>query len=136
MDIGNTVKLTDGRRGKVFTTPSGFMANGSYEVEIDGKMEWLKEDDILYVINTEYEDDINKYFEIIFDENGLNLVPKGLTKITIDDETDEYKTMEFSIINSKHEKIVLHLGNTPIWDHKNPEPKEVEEKETKKHRIL
>lgn len=137
MDIGNTVKLTDGRRGVVFTTPSGFMANGSYEVEVDGKRLWLKETEILYTINTKYEDDINNYFEVIFDEGGLNLIPKGLIEINIGDGSDEYKTMELIMSEGgKHKKITLHLGNTPIWSSTNVKPIEVEKSETKKHRIL
>ena len=85
MEINDTIRLSDGSRGKILATPTGFLSNGSYEVEIDDQRKWVKEELILYVIDTEFEDDINNYFEIIYDENGIHMIPKKLEEITIDD---------------------------------------------------
>jgi hypothetical protein len=137
MEINNTIRLTDGRRGKILATPTGFLSNGSYEVEVDGKRVWMKEDQMLYVINTEFEDDLNNYFEIIYDENGINMIPKKLTEMTIFDENEELKSIEMNIEGERHQKITFHIGDTNIWTSEKPKPEEEETKnEPKKHRII
>jgi len=60
------------------------------------------------------EDDLSNYFEFIFDEYGLNIVPKNVTLIEIDEKNEEMKTLNFITPNRKHEKIIFHLGNTEI----------------------
>lgn len=137
MEINNTIRLTDGRRGKILATPTGFLSNGSYEVEVDGKRVWMKEDQMLYVINTEFEDDLNNYFEIIYDENGINMIPKKLTEMTIFDENEELKSIEMNVEGERHQKITFHIGDTNIWTSEKPKPEEEETKdEPKKHRII
>lgn len=136
MEINNTVRLSDGRRGKILATPSGFLSNGSYEVEVDGQRVWLKDDQILYVINTEFEDDLNNYFEIIYDEDGIHMIPKKLKEITVFDENDELKSIELDIEGERHQKITFHIGDTNIWTSENPKPEEEEPTEPKKHRII
>jgi hypothetical protein len=138
MEINNTIRLVDGRRGKILATPSGFLSNGSYEIEVDGERKWVEEDQILYVIDTEFEDDINNYFEVIYDENGIHMIPKKLKEITIFDDNDELKSVELVIEGEKHEKVTFHIGDTNIWTSENPKPEEEEEikDESKKHRII
>jgi hypothetical protein len=136
MEINNIVRLADGRRGKILATPSGFLSNGSYEIEVEDQRVWVEEDQLLYVIDTEFEDDLNNYFEIIYDENGINIIPKKLEEITIFDENEELKSIEFEVTGEKHRKITFHIGDTNIWSTDNPKPEEVEKKETKKHRII
>jgi hypothetical protein len=137
MEINNTIRLSDGRRGKILATPTGFMSNGSYEVDVDGERLWLKDEQILYVIDTEFEDDLNNYFEIIYDENGINMIPKKLTDITIFDENEELKSIELGIEGERHKKITFHIGDTKIWTTENPKQEEEEPKdEIKKHRII
>lgn len=141
MEINNTIRLTDGRRGKILATPTGFLSNGSYEVEVMDKHNqpqrvWLKEDQMLYVIDLEFEDNLNNYFEIIYDENGIQIIPKKLTEITIFDENEELKSIDFEIDGEKHKKVTFHIGDTNIWSSENPKPEEEEKTETKKHRII
>ena len=137
MEINNTVRLSDGRRGTILATPSGFLSNGSYEIDVDGQRLWVKSEDILYVINTEFEDDLNNYFEIIYDEEGIHMIPKKLNEITIFGESDELKTVEMSIEGERHKKITFHIGDTNIWTTDNPKPEEEEVvDEPKKHRII
>jgi hypothetical protein len=137
MEINNIVRLTDGRRGKILATPSGFLSNGSYEIEVDEERKWVKDDQILYVIDTEFEDDINNYFEVIFDKDGIHMIPKKLGEITIFDENDELKSIEMSIEGEKHKTVTFHIGDTNIWSTDNPKPEEEEkEDEPKKHRII
>ena len=139
MEINNMVRLSDGRSGKILATPSGFLSNGAYEVEISqtGERKWVKEDQILYVIDTEFVDDINNYFEVIYDKDGVQLIPKMLEEITIFDENEELKSIEFKMTEgNKHSKVTFHIGDTNIWSSSNPKPEEEEKKEPKKHRIL
>ena len=138
MEINNIVRLSDGRSAKILATPSGFLSNGAYEVEIrdGGERKWVKEDQILYVIDTEFIDDINNYFEVIYDKDGVHMIPKMLEEITILDENVELKSIEFNIVGNKHNKVTFHIGDTNIWSSNNPKPEKEEEKEPKKHRIL
>ena len=136
MEINNTVRLSDGRRGKILATPTGFLSNGSYEVEVDEKRIWVKEDQILYIIDTEFEDNLDNYFEIIYDENGIHMIPKKLNEITILDENEELKSIELDMEGEKHKKVTFHIGNTKIWSTENPKPEEETKDESKKHRII
>ena len=136
MEINNIVKLSDGSKGKIVATPTGFLSNGSYELEVEDKRIWVKEDQILYIIDTEFEDDLNNYFEIIYDKYGINIIPKKLTEITIFDDNDELKSIELNIEGEKHKKITFHIGNTKMWSSENPKPEEEVENESKKHRII
>lgn len=139
MEINNIVRLSDGRSGKILATPSGFLSNGAYEVEIrqTGERKWVEEDQILYVIDTEFSDDINNYFEIIYDKDGVHFIPKMLEEITILDENEELKSIEFKMAEgNKHKKVTFHIGDTDVWSSENPKPEEEDEVEPKKHRIL
>ena len=81
MDNEDLVKLVDGRVVKIKSLPTSFMANGSYEVlhsESNVKF-WVKPEDIMYIVDKEVLDDVNNYFEVIWDEDGLNLIPKWYT---------------------------------------------------------
>jgi hypothetical protein len=109
----------------------------AYEIEVDGERQWLTDEQILYIIDTEFEDDINNYFEIIFDKDGIHMIPKKLGEITILDEFDELKSMEFSITGERHKKVTFHVGDTDIWSSDKPKPEEEKEpNESKKHRII
>lgn len=137
MEINDTIRMADGRRGKILATPSGFLSNGAYEVDVDGERKWVQPDQIIYVIDTEFEDDLNNYFEIIYDKEGVQIIPKKLEEITIFDENEELKSVEFVVSGEKHEKITFHIGDTKIWSTDNPKPEEEEKKdEPKKHRII
>ena len=139
MEINNIVRLSDGRSGKIIATPSGFLSNGAYEIEIreSGERKWVKDDQILYVIDTEFVDDISNYFEVIYDKNGVHLIPKMLEEITIFDENEELKSIEFKMAGgNKHDTITFHIGDTSVWSSDKPKPEEEEKTETKKHRIL
>jgi hypothetical protein len=136
MKVDDVVRLSDGRRGVILATPSGFMSNGSYEVEVDAEKLWVKEDKILYIMDTEFEDDLNNYFEIIYDENGIHMIPKKLDEITLLDENEELKSMEFVLTGEKHKKVTFHIGGTNIWTSDKPKPETEIEDEPKKHRLL
>lgn len=138
--INDIIKLTDGRTGKILGTPSGFLSNGAYEVEVPnnrgGKERlWVKEEQILYQIDTKWVDDINNYFEVIYDENGVNIIPKGLVEVNVDDENEEIKMLVFKLDGSEvHGNIIFHIGNTNVWSSTNPKPEPKEE--PKKHDLL
>ena len=80
MNKGDIVKLVDNRRVVIVNLPTSFMANGSYEVLHSDSQDkfWVKSDDILYKIDEENDDDLNNYFECIFDKSGVNLIPKNI----------------------------------------------------------
>jgi hypothetical protein len=139
MEIGSVVKLQNGYRGVIIGTPKTFMSGGSYEIEYTNengevKRKWVKPEEILYTIDEKTEDDINNYFEIMFDEDGVHLIPKNLKEITVFDENEELKSIEFDLEEGveKHNKISIHIGNTDIWSecNKKPEPPEEPEKYT------
>jgi len=133
MEINDTIKLSDGRRGKILATPSGFLSNGAYELEVtkdDGEMEriWVKEEQMLYVIDTQWEDNLNNYFEIIYGEDGIHMIPKNMEVINVLDESEEVRTIEFDIGGGeKHKKVTFHVGDTEIWSTSNPKPEPKEE---------
>jgi hypothetical protein len=121
--IGDTVRLVDGVDVKILATPKGFMSNGSYEVEVDGKRSWVEEEMILYKIDPKWVDNIENYFEVMFDENGIHLIPKMVEEITIDDEQDELKSITFDMKGDvKHKTVTIHIGDTDVWSGCNPKP--------------
>jgi hypothetical protein len=136
MEINDTVKLIDGRSGKILATPSGFMSNGAYEIEIEGgERVWVEEDMVLYKIDLEWLDNIENYFEIMFDKDGVHLIPKRVQEITVDDEQDELKSITFIMDgNEKHKTITMHIGDTDVWSGCNPKPEPP--KEPKKYDLL
>ena len=136
MEINNIVRLSDGRSGKILATPSGFLSNGAYEVEIrqTGERKWVKEDEILYVIDIEFVDDINDYFEIIYDKNGIHFIPKMVNEIIINDEQDELKSIIFKVDGRKHNTITVHIGDTDMWSKCNPKPEKP--KDPEKYNLL
>lgn len=114
---GDTVKLTDGGEVKIINLPTSFMANGSYEVSENGKTFWVKPEDIMYRIDKEWVDDINKYFEVIYDETGINVIPKDLNSIDIESDREDIKRIKLNLSEGrKHVTINLHIGDTPIND--------------------
>ncbi len=136
LDRGDIVKLNGNREGEITSLPTDFMANSHYEVTLtNGDKVWVKEDSILYKIDQDSVDDINNYFEIIYDKNGVHLIPKNLDEIVIDDDNDMLKSMSFKTNgDTKHSEITIHIGDTVITN-KEPE-KEEEDTNNKKHRII
>ena len=135
MEINDIIKLSDGSRGRILTTPSGFLSNGAYEVMVGKKRVWVNEDQIMYVINTEFEDNISNYFEIIYDDDGVQMIPKNIEVINVIDGDEELKSIEFITGGGeKHSKITFHIGSTDVWTSKNPKPEP--KKKTKKHNLL
>lgn len=122
LEKGSIVKISDGRKVIILNTPKVFLSGGDYEVvevlgsnkKTVGKKFWLKPEDILFQVDEKYEDNINNYFEIIFDEHGLNIIPKNITLIELDDVRDDMKTIIFTTPKRKHEKVIFHIGDTKI----------------------
>lgn len=118
------VKLKDGRRVKILSLPTSFMANGSYEViELIGDSEntvgssfWVKPEDISYRIDSEWYDYLGNYFEIIFDEEGLHIIPKNISLINIDMDRDDMKKLILHYPDTKHKTVTLYVGDTKITD--------------------
>lgn len=111
------VKLFDNREVKIINLPNSFMANGSYEVKYGKNNFWVKPDEILYKVEIKWVDDINNYFEIIYDENGINIIPKELESIDIESDRDDIKRIKLNLSEGrKHVAINLHIGDTPIND--------------------
>ena len=135
LDRGDIVKLNGNREGKITALPTDFMANNHYEVTLNnGNKVWVKEDSILYKIDQGSIDDINNYFEIIYDKKGVHLIPKNLDEIVINDDNDMLKSMSFKTNgDTKHSDITIHIGDTVIT---NKEPEKEENTKNKKHRII
>lgn len=123
-DKENKVKLYDGRTVIIKNTPNTFMSNGSYEVVewLDngigehGGYFWVKPEDITYEIKTEFIDDINNYFEIIYDENGVNLIPKKIDLISILEDDDKQKQIVLNFPDNKHKKLNIYVGDVVVED--------------------
>ncbi len=115
---GNIVKLKDGREVKIINLPTSFMSNGSYEVEEkNGVTFWIKPEDILYQIDLKWVDNINDYLEIIYDEHGINIIPKELKNIDIESDREDIKRIKFTFFDGrKHNVINFHVGETEISD--------------------
>jgi hypothetical protein len=119
MDKEDLVKLVDGRIVKIKSLPTSFMANGSYEVlhsEANVKF-WVKPEDIMYIVDKEVLDDINNYFEVIWDEDGLNLIPKDFFSVDIESDREDFNRIKFNYDEGrKHRTINIHIGDKQIND--------------------
>ncbi len=119
MDKGDVVKLTDGRMVRVISLPTSFLANGSYEVlHSDAQVTfWVKPEEIMYIVDEEVLDDINNYFEVIWDKDGLNLIPKDFSSIDIESDREDFNRIKFNYDEGrKHKTINIHVGDTKIND--------------------
>lgn len=134
------VKLKDGKIVKIKSNPSGWMSNGSYEViewvdnglgEI-GKPFWVEPTEISHELNKEHMDDLENYFEFIFNEEGLHIVPKDINLVKVDSDGD-LKKIVLDFNDTKHKEVVIYLGETVIEDEK--ELCETPEKPTFKDKI-
>lgn len=119
MDNEDLVKLVDGRVVKIKSLPTSFMANGSYEVlhsESNVKF-WVKPEDIMYIVDKEVLDDVNNYFEVIWDEDGLNLIPKDFFSVDIESDREDFNRIKFNYDEGrKHRTINIHIGDKQIND--------------------
>ena len=93
MELGDVVKLQNGYRGVIIGTPKTFMSGGSYEVEYTNengvvKRKWVKPEEILYTIDEKTEDDINNYFEIMFDDLNEEAQKRFLEFLGLDNAED------------------------------------------------
>ena len=116
---GDLVKLIDGRVVEILNLPNSFMANGSYEVlHSDTKAKfWVKPEEIFYPINRENLDDINNYFEVIWDDEGLNLIPKEFLSVDIESDREDFNRIKFNFFEGrKHNVVNIHVGESPIND--------------------
>jgi hypothetical protein len=118
------VKLRDNRIVEIVNLPTTFMSNGSYEVvnwindDIGsfGKSFWVRPEEILREVNPEWEDDLNNYFEIIFDEEGLHMVPKNIELIKIEEDVNGTKKIVITYPENKHKILTMYVGETTITD--------------------
>ena len=134
---GDIVKLTDGREVKVVNLPTSFMANGSFEVISNNVKFWVKPDEILYKIDKEWVDDINEYFEIIYDETGINIIPKELESIDIESDREDIKRVKLNLFEGrKHITINLHVGDTTINDKEKITIRPVKKKKNKIEKVI
>lgn len=134
---GDIVKLKDGREVNIFNLPTTFMSNGSYEVTYQGKRIWVKPEEILYKIQKEWVDDLNNYFEIIFDESGINIIPKELDLIELESDREDIKRIKLNFMEGRKHKIVnLHIGDTGIKDMENLTIRKVKKKKGKLEKVI
>jgi hypothetical protein len=137
IEKGNIVKLKDGREVKIINLPTSFMANGSYEVKEKDKTFWIKPDEVLYKIELDWLDNLNNYFEIIYDENGINIIPKDLDSIDIESDREDIKRIKFNLFEGrKHKVINLHIGDTVINDKEKITIRPKKEKRGKFEKII
>ena len=139
------VKLSNGKMVKIINLPNAFMSNGSYEVvewvdnglgEI-GKSFWVKPEEIMYPIKKGMLDNINNYFEIIWDEDGLNLIPKDFYSIDIESDREDFNRIKFSYNEGrKHKTINIHIGDIPINDREEITIRPKKEKKSKFEKII
>ncbi len=141
IEKGSLTKLNDGRVVKILNTPNTFMANNSYEVVVwvedtglgaVGDSFWIKENEIRYEINSEFMDNIDNYFEFIWDKEGLHIVPKNIDLIKVEADGDDLKKVVISFPNNKHKSVTMYVGNTSIIDNdelcETPPPPTLKEK--------
>lgn len=134
---GDNVKLKDGGEVKIINLPNSFMANGSYEVSNGGRNFWIKPDEILYGIQKEWVDDLNNYFEIIYDSNGINIIPKELNLIEIESDREDIKRIKLNFTEDrKHSVINLHIGDTKIKDIENLTIRKEKKKKNKLEKVI
>jgi hypothetical protein len=133
----NLVKLVDGREVTILNLPTSFMSGGSYEVLYNNSKFWVKPEEILYPINKEMVDDINNYFELIWDESGLNLIPKDFSSIDIESDREDFNRIKFNFDEGrKHRVINIHIGDSPINDKNEITIKPVKEEKSKIKKII
>lgn len=139
------VKLSDGKIVKIVNLPSAFMANGCYEVVewIDngigeiGKSFWVKPDDTMYPIKKEFIDDINKYFEVIWDDIGLNLIPKDLLNIEIESDREDFNRIRLNYQDGrKHSVVNIHIGDVTIGDKQEITVRPKKKKKSKIEKVI
>lgn len=144
-NIRTIVKLKDGRVVIIINTPNTFMSNGSYEVRewVDngigefGNPFWVKSEEILYEIKKEFLDDINNYFEVIWDENGLNLIPKDFNLIDIESDRDDFNRIKISYDGGRTHKLVnIHIGDVKINDLSCLTVRPIKKKKNKLEKII
>ena len=139
MDKGDRIKLVDGRTVKIVNLPKSFMANGSYEVLHNGAQVsfWVKPEEILYQIDEANVDDLNNYFEVIFDGEGLNLVPKNIDSIDIESDREDINRIKLNFKDgNKHKTCNLHVGNVTIMDKLKISKRPKTKKKNKLKRII
>tara|TARA_R110002020_G_scaffold76214_1_gene193446 strand:+ start:245 stop:670 length:426 start_codon:yes stop_codon:yes gene_type:complete len=134
--IGDRVKINNLGEGDVVGTPNSFMSNGSYEVKVGNRNVWVKEEEIQYKIDYEHVDDIENYFEVIYDEDGVNLIPKNIEGIRLDETNPDFKRIVIEFNGNKHKQVTLHIGDETLSD--DDEPKTVIKKlgKPKKWKII
>lgn len=131
------VKLKDGREVKIINLPTSFMANGSYEISHNNTKSWIKPDEIIYKIDKEWVDDINEYFEIIYDETGINIIPKELESIDIESDREDIKRIKLNLFEGrKHISINLHIGDTVINDKEKITIRPTKDKKNKLEKVI
>jgi len=136
---GDLVKLVDGRGVEILNLPTSFMANGSYEVLHSNTQVkfWVKPEEILYPVNREMLDDINNYFEIIFDESGLNLIPKNILSIDVESDREDINRIKLTFSDeTKHSICNIHVGDTVIKDLDGLTEQAKEEEKSKIEKIV
>lgn len=139
------VKINSGKLVKIINLPTSFMSNGSYEViewidngigEI-GNTFWVKPEEIMYQVNQEVMDDINNYFEIIWDDNGLNLIPKDIFSVDIESDREDFNRIKFNYDDGrKHNTVNIHIGDTKINDKNGLTVKTTKEKKSKLEKVI
>jgi hypothetical protein len=142
---GDLIKLNNSKIVKIINLPTAFMSNGSYEVQeyIDngigsiGKPFWIKPEEILYPIKKDMLDDINNYFEVIWDEDGLNLIPKDFDSIDIESDNNDFNRIKLNYGDGrKHKTINIHVGNAVITDKNKITIQPKKEKKSKFKKII
>lgn len=139
------VKISSGKLVLILNLPTSFMSNGSYEVVewigngigTIGDSFWVRPEEIMYQINQEMVDDINNYFEVIWDEEGLNLIPKDFISIDIESDREDFNRIKFNFDeNRKHTTVNIHVGDTPINDDECVTVRPKKEKKSKFEKII
>lgn len=134
---GDIVKLKDGREVNIFNLPTTFMSNGSYEATYQKKRIWVKPEEILYKIQKEWVDNLNNYFEIIFDETGINIIPKELTLIELESDGEDIKRIKLNFVDGrKHKTVNLHIGDTNINDMESITTRPIKKKKSKIEKVI
>ena len=125
MEINDTVRLSDGRKGKITATPSGFLSNGSYQVDLgerNGGRLWVEAEQILYKIDPEFEDDISVSNEATAVQNTMVYVPNAFAPKGYNDEFKPISTFTdkkeyiFAIYNRWGEKLFETENPETGWD--------------------
>jgi len=139
MNKGDRIKLVDGRTVKIVNLPKSFMANGSYEVLHDGAQVsfWVKPEEVLYQIDEDNVDDLNNYFEVIFDRGGLNMIPKNIDSINIESDREDINRIKLNFKGgNKHSTCNIHIGNIIITDDMKISKRPTKNKKSKLKRII